>query len=286
MAQLEARRDEGGADARPPRCSSCCGASSITRARDGSRASSRRRCAARPGRPRACRPTTCSACWPTRDAEAVAGGERGRRRRSISMSDDDVAQIRRRSVDRRARRDRAARARLPGARARHRPAAAAAGAGAGGGRGVAGRRGAGFDELWGKVESMVTSYSDANYVSRRLRAASCGRRRRQAVDVERTSDDPARARRGLAVDGQRRARSRRWTTSCSTICSRSRRIRRAGATSPRPSAAHAEDLVRVGYFDQAWQLADAVDPRRRRPVPAASSTSPQRPPALRPRTRS
>ena len=61
---------------------------------------------------------------------------------------------------------------------------------------------ASFDELWGKVESMVTSYSDANYVSddyaRELWSAQTN-----PVAVEQFDRRSARACLGLGIDGQR-----------------------------------------------------------------------------------
>ena len=113
-----------------------------------------------------------------------------------------------------------------------------------------------FDEVWGKVESMVTSYSDANYVSdaygRELWSAQT-----KAIEVERTSDDPP-------------ERIATWMATVNDTALRGldhQLLHDLLAIEPDPArwrdvaettAAHAEDLVRVGLFDQAWMLADRV----------------------------
>ena len=48
---------------------------------------------------------------------------------------------------------------------------------------------AGFDELWQSAHQMLTSYSDSRYVSTEYARELSGARR-QAIDVERVSDDP------------------------------------------------------------------------------------------------
>lgn len=113
-----------------------------------------------------------------------------------------------------------------------------------------------FGELWQRVESMVTSYSDEKFVSgdyaRELSSA-----RTQAIDVESTSDDPPeRIAAWLSTVTDRSLRSLdhqllvdllrletdplRWRDIADTVMT------------------HADDLVRVGYFDAAWQLAEAL----------------------------
>ncbi|HXG54364.1 MAG TPA: HEAT repeat domain-containing protein [Vicinamibacterales bacterium] len=115
---------------------------------------------------------------------------------------------------------------------------------------------AGFEELWGRVESMVTSYSDANYVSeaygRELFAAQT-----RAVDIERTNDDPP-------------ERIGAWLSTVNDSALRGldhQLLLDLLAIEPDPTrwrdvvdaaAGHADDLVRVGYFDAAWGLADAL----------------------------
>lgn len=115
---------------------------------------------------------------------------------------------------------------------------------------------AGFEELWGRVESIMTSYSDANYVSeayaRELSAAQT-----RAVDIERTNDDPP-------------ERVGAWLSTVNDSALRGldhQLLLDLLAIEPDPArwrdvadaaAAHADDLVRVGYFDAAWGLADAL----------------------------
>ena len=115
---------------------------------------------------------------------------------------------------------------------------------------------ASFDELWQRVETMVTSYSDENFVSagyaRELFAAQT-----KAVEVEQISDDPpARIAAWLATvgDGALRGLDHQMLLDLLVIEADPARWRDVADT----AAAHADDLVRVGYFDQAWQLADQV----------------------------
>jgi hypothetical protein len=114
----------------------------------------------------------------------------------------------------------------------------------------------GFAELWARVEGILSSYSDDSFVSEQYgRELSSARTR--AVDVEAASDDPPeRIGTWLATVGDAALRSLdhhllldllrieedapRWRDLAETV------------------SAHAEDLVRVGRVDQAWQLADAV----------------------------
>ena len=113
-----------------------------------------------------------------------------------------------------------------------------------------------FEDLFGKVESMVSSYSDTNYVSeeygRELWAAQT-----KAVDVEQTADDPPeRVAAWLTTvsDAALRGLDHQLLHDLLAIEDDPARWRDVADT----AAAHAEDLVRVGYFDQAWELAGAV----------------------------
>src|SRR2546430_1032160 len=113
-----------------------------------------------------------------------------------------------------------------------------------------------FAELWQRVETMLTSYSDASFVSddyaRELTSA-----RTRATEVEATTDDPPERMAGwLATvsDAALHALDLQLLADLLTIepdVSRWRDVAEAGGT-------HAEDLVRVGSFDQAWLLADRV----------------------------
>jgi hypothetical protein len=113
-----------------------------------------------------------------------------------------------------------------------------------------------FDALWGQVESMVTSYSDENYVSadygRELFAAQ-----NRAVDVEHASDDPAErvaAWLSTVSDSALRGLDHQLLIDLLAIEEDAARWRDVADA----AAGHADDLVRVGYLDQAWELADAI----------------------------
>jgi hypothetical protein len=115
---------------------------------------------------------------------------------------------------------------------------------------------ASFDELWGKVESMVTAYSDGNYVSEAY-GRELSNAQTMAVDVERTSDDPPeRVAAWLATvnDAALRGLDHQVLEDLLAIEQDAARWRDVAET----AAAHADDLVRVGHFDAAWRLADAV----------------------------
>lgn len=131
----------------------------------------------------------------------------------------------------------------------------------------------GFAELWERVEGMLTTYSDETFVSEEYARELSGARTR-AVDVEGTSDDPPeRVAAWLATvaDSALRSMDQELLLDLLTIEADPSRWRDIADT----VATHAEDLVRVGYFDQAWELTDAVvtqgerDPARRPFVRAA-----------------
>jgi HEAT repeat protein len=110
--------------------------------------------------------------------------------------------------------------------------------------------------LWGSVEGMLTSYSDADFVSsaygRELASA-----RARAVSVEATSDDPPERIAGwLATvsDVALRGLDHQLLVDLLAVEEDPRRWRDVANT----VVGHADDLVRVGYFDQAWLLAEAV----------------------------
>jgi hypothetical protein len=113
-----------------------------------------------------------------------------------------------------------------------------------------------FAELWSRVEGMLTSYSDESYVSdeygRELSSA-----RAQAVDVERTSDDPPEritAWLTTVSDAALRGLDHQLLLDLLQIEPDALRWRDIADT----VATHADDLVRVGYFDQAWHLAEVL----------------------------
>ena len=113
-----------------------------------------------------------------------------------------------------------------------------------------------FEELWTKVESMLTSYQDEKFVSDAYARELSGARAR-AIDVEAASDDPPeRIAEWLATvsDGSLRGLDRQLLGDLLRIEEDSARWRDLAET----VISHADDLVRVGYFDQALHLAERV----------------------------
>src|SRR5258708_2458339 len=115
---------------------------------------------------------------------------------------------------------------------------------------------AAFQDLWVKVEAMLTSYSDDKFVSDAYARELSGARAR-AIDVEAASDDPPeRVAAWLAtvVDGSLRSLDNLLLADLLRIEEDGARWRDIAET----VITHAEDLVRVGYVDQAIELAEAV----------------------------
>lgn len=113
-----------------------------------------------------------------------------------------------------------------------------------------------FAELWERVEGMLTSYSDKNYVSADYGRELSGARTR-AIDVERTSDDPPEritAWLGTVGDGALRGLDHQLLLDLLVIETNPLRWRDIADT----VVGHADDLVRVGYFEQAWELSEQV----------------------------
>jgi hypothetical protein len=113
-----------------------------------------------------------------------------------------------------------------------------------------------FAELWDRVEGLLTSYSDKTFVSdeygRELSSA-----RLTAVDVERISDDPPeRLATWLATvnDAALRSLDDQLLVDLLTIEADPLRWRDVADT----VVGHADDLVRVGHFGQAWRLVNTV----------------------------
>lgn len=107
-------------------------------------------------------------------------------------------------------------------------------------------------ELWQRVEGMMTSYSDARFVSADY-ARDLSMARTQPVDVERTSDDPQEriaAWLGTVNDSALRTLDDELLRDLLRIETDPLRWRDVTET----VVAHADDLIRVGYFDQALQL--------------------------------
>jgi hypothetical protein len=127
---------------------------------------------------------------------------------------------------------------------------------------------AAFQDLWQKVETMLTSYSDEKFVSDAYAKELSGARAR-AIDVEAISDDPPEriaAWLETVTDGSLRALDHMMLRDLLSIEVDVARWRDVADT----TIGHAEDLVRVGYFDQALTLADAVATEGQR-VPARSA---------------
>ncbi len=113
-----------------------------------------------------------------------------------------------------------------------------------------------FPELWERVEGMLTSYSDESFVSSAYGRELAGARTR-AVMVEAISDDsPERIAAWLATvdDGALRGLDHQLLLDLLVIETDALRWRDIAQT----VAAHADDLVRAGGFDHAWQLIETV----------------------------
>ena len=113
-----------------------------------------------------------------------------------------------------------------------------------------------FSELWGSVEGMLTWYSDESFVSTEY-GRELSNARTRAVAVEGTSDDPPeRVTAWLTTvsDGALRGLDHHLLLDLLVIEADPLRWRDISQT----VVSHADDLVRVGYFDQAWLLAEAV----------------------------
>jgi HEAT repeat protein len=124
-----------------------------------------------------------------------------------------------------------------------------------------------FPQLWESVETMLTSYSDDKFVSDEY-ARELSSARTQAVDVERTSDDPPErlaAWLATVTDTSLRSLDHQLLLDLLRIEEDALRWRDIADT----AVTHADDLVRVGQFDVAWQLAEAVADEGAR-IPARS----------------
>jgi HEAT repeat protein len=113
-----------------------------------------------------------------------------------------------------------------------------------------------FKGLWNGVEQMLTSYTDARYVSDDY-ARELSHARTLPVDVERVSDDPPeRIAAWLATvsDASLRNLDQDLLNDLLHIETDPSRWRDVADT----VVTHADDLVRVGHFDQAWRLIETV----------------------------
>ena len=115
---------------------------------------------------------------------------------------------------------------------------------------------AAFQDLWQKVEAMLTSYSDEKFVSDAYAKELSGARAR-AIDVEASSDDPPERIAGwlgTVTDSELRTLDRMLLGDLVRIEEDPARWRDIADT----VVTHAEDLVRVAYFEQALELAETV----------------------------
>ncbi|HET7221276.1 MAG TPA: hypothetical protein VFJ02_24640, partial [Vicinamibacterales bacterium] len=113
-----------------------------------------------------------------------------------------------------------------------------------------------FRGLWHGVEQMLTSYTDARYVSDDY-ARELSHARTLPIDVERVADDPPeRIAAWLATvsDGALRSLDQSLLTDLLHIENDPSRWRDVADTVVK----HADDLVRVGHFDQAWLLIETL----------------------------
>jgi hypothetical protein len=122
----------------------------------------------------------------------------------------------------------------------------------------------GFPQLWERVEGMLTSYADSRYVADDY-ARELAQAQSQPVDVERTNDDPPeRVAAWLTTigDAALRGLDRELLEDLLTIEADPARWRDIAET----VSTHADDLLRVGYFDQAARLVEKlIEESRARP---------------------
>jgi hypothetical protein len=119
-----------------------------------------------------------------------------------------------------------------------------------------GSEGTAFEELWKRVETLLTSYSDEKFVSKGYARELSGARQK-AVDVEAISDDPPeRMQTWLATvtDSSLRSLDHLLLQDLLRIEQDDTRWREVADT----VVAHADELVRVGHFEQAVRLGGAV----------------------------
>ena len=129
---------------------------------------------------------------------------------------------------------------------------------------------AAFQDLWQKVEAMLTSYSDEKFVSDAYAKELSGARAR-AIDVEASSDDPPERIAGwlgTVTDSELRTLDRMLLGDLVRIEEDPARWRDIADT----VVTHAEDLVRVAYFEQALELAETVASEGMR-IPARSDAA-------------
>jgi len=115
---------------------------------------------------------------------------------------------------------------------------------------------ASFSELWDRVEGMLTTYSDEDFVSSAY-GRELSNARSRPVEVEQISDDPPErvaAWVGSVSDAALHSLDDRLLLDLLVIEQDPLRWRDMAQT----VIGHADDLIRVGHFERAWQLADSI----------------------------
>jgi hypothetical protein len=115
---------------------------------------------------------------------------------------------------------------------------------------------ASFPELWERVEGMLTTYSDEDFVSSAY-GRELSNARTRAIDVEQIADDPPERVAGWlgsVSDTALHGLDDRLLLDLLVIEKEPLRWRDMAQT----VIGHADDLIRVGQFERAWQLADSV----------------------------
>jgi hypothetical protein len=113
-----------------------------------------------------------------------------------------------------------------------------------------------FEELWNRVEKMLTTYSDKRYVSDDY-ARELSMMRGRAVDVEKTGDDPPErlaAWVGTVSDAALRDLDLQLLIDLLTIETDPARWRDVADA----VVMHINDLSRVGQLEPAWRLAELI----------------------------
>ena len=134
----------------------------------------------------------------------------------------------------------------------------------------------GYEHLWERVERMLTSYSDAPYVSAEY-SRELSSTRTRAIDVEAAGDDPPER---ISVwlstvnDGALRTLDCQLLSDLLALESDPARWRDVAEI----VVLHADDLIRVGHFEDAWQLVETLSaqaettPERQEPARRALDT--------------
>jgi len=113
-----------------------------------------------------------------------------------------------------------------------------------------------FEELWGRVEHMLTTYSDQTYVSEDYARELSGSRGR-AVEVEKTSDDPPERIAGwmsTISDAALRDLDLQLLTDMLAVEKDPARWRDVAEG----VILHVDDLARVGLMEAGWKLVERV----------------------------